>query len=303
MFGPQGYAFHATVWDASILLFYPQINAAANLFLLVGLLTNICVQCLFCWIVSSLPNDLNDYTDSSVAAFGIWHERASLSTLDGICSVNDTVPTTDYHAWSILQDATKYTAKTGNVAEHGPLLCVIVLIAWTLNICKIIRIAVDFMAAMHQAYDHDSSEMLLEQHLQRFTISHLPASRVAWAHLLGAMQIAISAFLLVVGGLWLATTTRSSDLVLNAVALSYIMEIDELIFVTIVPRQVHDVISNLEPLPFRRFKLVPTLPREVPLGSIVALTGMTIFVVVMVSVFLDDHIQHVNDVVRAICGE
>jgi len=162
---------------------------------------------------------------------------------------------------------------------------------------------VDFMAAMHQAYDHDSSEMLLEQHLQRFTISNLPASRVAWAHLLGAMQIAISAFLLVVGGLWLATTTRSSDLVLNAVALSYIMEIDELIFVTIVPRQVHDVISNLEPLPFRRFKLVPTLPREVPLGSIVALTGMTIFVVVMVSVFLDDHIQHVNDVVRAICGE
>lgn len=302
-FEPQGYFFHLTVWDASILLGHPLINAFANCFLLIGLVTNICLQCLFCWIVSSLPSDLNDYTDGSVAAFHVWRDSASWSTVDIFCSFNETVPRADFHAWNILQDATKYTATTLQAAQHGPLLCVIVLIAWTLNICKIIRIAVDFMVAVQGVYEKDSKVMLLEQHLQRYTISHIPASRVSWALFLGTLQVAISMVLLVVGGLWLATTTRSSDLVLNAVALSYIMEIDELIFFTVVPRQVHDVISNLEPLPCNRLDILrKVVPPQFPLGATLALTGMATFVCVLSFMALDDHVQHVHGVVSAICG-
>ena len=71
------YHFHETVWDASLLVFFPHFGCLTNLMLLTGLVTNISVQCLFCWIVFSLPGQTNDFTDEDVEAFVRWNEAAS----------------------------------------------------------------------------------------------------------------------------------------------------------------------------------------------------------------------------------
>ena len=234
-----------------------------------------------------------------------WVTHAPSEVVDVICNMENMVPETDYHAWITYHDATTYAALTAHTAKSGPLLCVIVLIVWTLTICKITRIALDFMEAVYEAGDNASKGLSIHLHLSRFTISKFTYTRVAWAYVLGLFQIGIALLLLIVGGRWLVVTTRSGDLVLNAVALNYIMEIDEFIFVTIVPKEIVVIIRNLEPLPFRttpRFSC-DRLPFQIPAKSMIAFFLMTLFVIGESWFSLSDHIEQVDRTMAAICGE
>jgi len=141
-------------------------------------------------------------------------------------------------------------------------------------------------------------------HLQRFTIEKVPPHRVLWAFVLGTIQVFISVWLLLVGAQWLATTTRASDLVLNAVALTYIMEIDELLFVTVVPRQIHDLITKLAPITveMRNLWCRKLLPAQLPTGSLTAVFAMVAFILFVAVGELQSHARHVDSVIGVICG-
>ena len=110
--------------------------------------------------------------------------------------------------------------------------------------------------------------------------------------------------LLFVGAQWLVTTTRSGDLLLNAVALTYIMDIDEDLFLTVVPRQIAVVIRNLEPLPCRMSPRMSCerVPFDIPVTSIVSLISTTLFVFGMSWVYLGDHALQVERTIETICG-
>ena len=60
----------------------------------------------------------------------------------------------------------------------------------------------------------------------------------------------IAAVLLYTGILWLSHTSSMTDLILNAAALGFIMDTDELLFAATTPAVVHNVVSRLEPLSY-----------------------------------------------------
>ena len=64
-------------------------------------------------------------------------------------------------------------------------------------------------------------------------------------------RTAVAACLLIAGTQWLARTSSISDLILNAVALEAILQIDELIFVALYPKKVQTAIYELEPVKIR----------------------------------------------------
>eukprot|EP00435_Cladocopium_sp_Y103_P040701 s3782_g11.t1 len=64
-------------------------------------------------------------------------------------------------------------------------------------------------------------------------------------------RTAVAACLLVAGTQWLARTSSISDLILNAVALEAILQIDELVFVALYPKKVQTAIYELEPVKIR----------------------------------------------------
>jgi len=83
--------------------------------------------------------------------------------------------------------------------------------------------------------------------------------RLAWA----VFGIAVPRVLLAmsvgfVGTLFLATSSAMSDLVLNAIALAFIIELDEMLYAVFAPRRLHTLMNNIEPLP------MPPLHRCVP---------------------------------------
>ena len=63
-----------------------------------------------------------------------------------------------------------------------------------------------------------------------------------------ACRTVIATVLLVAGILWLARTTSISELMLNAVALNAILDVDEFLFVGMTPIKIQHAIQSLEPM-------------------------------------------------------
>lgn len=57
--------------------------------------------------------------------------------------------------------------------------------------------------------------------------------------------------LLIAGTQWLARTSSITDLILNAVALEAILQIDEMIFASLFPKKIQAAMYELEPLKIR----------------------------------------------------
>ena len=105
-------------------------------------------------------------------------------------------------------------------------------------------------------------------------------------------------FLLYQGTQFLVATISIGDLLLNAVALEFVINIDELFYEVLCPLSIQRLIVRMEP-----FKLKP--PREwsgldlrAPLKSIVTLSMMWFFV----STELVPQQKLLNDVYTALCG-
>ena len=50
------------------------------------------------------------------------------------------------------------------------------------------------------------------------------------------------------GALWLCNTIGLKDLILNAAALAFVLDIDKMLFSTLVPRRACEILGKLEPL-------------------------------------------------------
>jgi len=136
--------------------------------------------------------------------------------------------------------------------------------------------------------------MRVESHqvIRKFSILTIPTHRVVWAWSLRAMQLCICLVLLVYGSLWLIATTHIPDLVLNAIALSFITRIDEIMYVTI-PRELRTLVQHTEGLP-----LPSSGPRVVrPLVTL----GALILCGLLVGLCLLPHAQSVRSAVDALC--
>merc|ERR1712136_457782 len=287
------HSLKGTVWDAALLLGLESIGFASNFSLALSLATNIILQLLFCWIVTYLPED-EDYKDAGVAVF-TWIANASVADVAGVCELSQSMPH-NYQQYRLLDQARGYVREflPGVPYEQGPILCGIVLTAWTLSICVVLREVIDFVSCMTQLCDRSVDRVVLVNSLQRYHLEAVPVHRMIWAWALGAVQASIALILLWYGALWLSTTTAPSELVLNAVALTYVMEIDELLFLTTVPRQVSSIIRNLDPMDL--YVTSGTL-NNIPVRALMSALVIIIFVSSFSFTYLDAHLGNVSAVV------
>mmetsp|Transcript_127907 Transcript_127907/g.358081 ORF Transcript_127907/g.358081 Transcript_127907/m.358081 type:complete len:227 (-) Transcript_127907:331-1011(-) len=135
--------------------------------------------------------------------------------------------------------------------ETGPLLACIVIFMWTLSVTEVLRAALDFLLMVRHLHQQMASDTFSICQLGRgdvFAIDGVTQHRICWATFVGVLQLCIAFCLLLSGALWLAYTKSIPDLLANAVALSLVMQVDELLYQVLVPRRVKALVSNLEPI-------------------------------------------------------
>merc|ERR1711862_471445 len=103
---------------------------------------------------------------------------------------------------------------------------------WTLTLCFVFRDIIDYVSAIwflsrQRGGRRDSGCLGYDN--GSFTFQGTTRMRSAQAVFSGIIQMGIALTLLVSGSVWLVYTPSVTDLLLNGVALSFIMQLDELI--------------------------------------------------------------------------
>lgn len=96
-------------------------------------------------------------------------------------------------------------------------------------------------------------------------------------------RIAIAMGLGYVGVLFLGKTSTMEDLVLNAIALAFVAEIDELFFKVFVPRRSHTLMENLEgfPMPHRKARKLAGVFAILKLITVASVLAVVYFTLLM----------------------
>lgn len=297
------YQLKENLWDACLILWVPCFGVTAHATLMFGLILNLMLQGFFCATVGFILYDSNStFTTQLIEDFSSWVHAADPATKARVCSLDHSL-SSDYMQLTILGEAKVYIPEDGFI--WGPCLCLAVLAAWGFHNCILVREVFEFLAAVSALHVRDSDMMCLETCGRTFSLHDIPTHRVVWAWILGIMQLTIALVLLVGGSKWLISTTNISDLVLNAVALTYIMDIDEMIYAAIVPRDVRFVMRNLEPMIIKHTRLPNCAPRA-PHGffrSCLSITSIMVYVIIQGCLDLWPMVRNVYRIKDILCGD
>jgi len=128
-------------------------------------------------------------------------------------------------------------------------------------------------------------------------IKYISYSRLWFVFFVIALRLVIASSLLYSGSVWLCKTFSVPDLVLNGAALAFILDIDDIIFQTIVPKGAHNLVSNIEPIELGEPWIWHGLG-----GRWIPLVGSFAFVVFMAYDELIPFKQKLDDIMRYMCA-
>lgn len=188
----------------------------------------------------------------------------------------------------------EYTG-TGGVQSPGVNLCLAVCAAWSLAVFKVVGEVLDQVKAVLHLTSPAHAGMDIAVMETGFAIERIPVHRCTFFVLTCAMQLLVAGTLLVAGLQWLGSTTDIVELLLNGVALAYIMEIDELTYHVLVPTKVATLIRRMEPMDVN-------WPMELPLRSLLMTVPLTITLTIFMVNVLQPHAQAVSEVQQALCA-
>jgi len=237
------------VWDASLFAGYSQMGHLVNVMLGIGVVLNILIQFTLCAIIA-VELSVDAYDDTFLGHMLEWRKGAADAIAQRVCDEDRSLPTASFQAETYSATREFTSPWLSSLIETGPLLAVMVIFMWTLSVMDVLRGAIDFlMAAIHLHKQRASDRFTIGRLCtNEFTIEGVTLSRTVWAIAIGLLQLVIACCLLVSGALWLAYTKSIPDLLANAVALSYVMQVDELLYQVIVPRRAKALVMNLTPI-------------------------------------------------------
>ena len=169
----------------------------------------------------------------------------------------------------LMEEARDYFQEALLGVSWGPLLTTIVIAIWSGTMVSQATSLFDLTFALWELTDwrwRGGKTKFAVTLNNNFEINKIAPPRFFWMMFAVALQTAVIVILFVFGCLWMAKSSSVTELLLNAVALAFITETDELLFNTIMPITFQNLVKKMEPLPL---KPLPLLRSVVSLSTIV----------------------------------
>eukprot|EP00434_Breviolum_minutum_P042850 symbB.v1.2.038158.t1/scaffold5850.1/size23116/2 len=192
-----------------------------------------------------------------VAHAEIWRTRsahdfkhldlADTSLVTRVCAEDDSLLVSSNQA-KLISDINKFLGFEQKASflvpflRPGVLLSLLCIILYCLCVFKELRTVWNsFLALLHVPRSKHSA-------LEDSKLKSISPARFVMLTLAHAARFGLACALLISGVQWLARTTSIVELILNAVALGGILDIDEFLFVAMVPTKIQMAIQKLEPI-------------------------------------------------------
>jgi hypothetical protein len=246
-----------TVWECVVLCGMPAVGAAGSCAMLLSILMNLVLQSLFCFVAMY---GFTEDTLPSVESARRWRltDAHSLTYMDQSSFVSlaarvcgeDSSLTFANSQNSVLMEIREYMNPISlfgtEFCSVGQLLCVVVLFVWLLFVAQEVQDSLAFASTVCAL--PRSRRTILVQDGDTYALESISAKRTVFLMGVVLFRLGIVIVLGYAGSLWLCNTRELKDLVLNAAALAFVTDLDELIFSTLTPLSASVLVERLEPL-------------------------------------------------------
>jgi len=278
-------------WDMCLFMFYSPLGLATNVLAVICVVFNCFLQLAFAYMVVNFIAAGSGDLDVLAKDFVEWHAQASLEERAQVCA-GRYVLGTGYGQMTTYSEYKEYTG-TGGFAP-GVFLAFVVCTAWTLAVLKVVGDVVDQVKAVLPLSDRKCEVMEVIVEETGFTLERIPVARCCFFLLMCFLQVVVAGTLLVAGVSWLGKTTELVEVLLNGIALAYIMDIDELTYHVLAPPKLCIIMRLLEPLKV-------TWPLDIPVRTTSLSVPLMVTMVIVSQVFLVPQMEDLILVQDAIC--
>ena len=235
-----------SAWDMTLFMFYHPLGIWTNISVFACVAFNTSLQLAFTYIVNGFIAPSNDDLDELLVGFNQWRNMTSPHLQELVCESSFALGS-EYRQQETYFKFYDYTSD-GELNSPGFILCCAVCAVWSLTVLKPVGELLDQMKATWHLCSSQCTIMEIAVVPGGFALERIPIARHIFFVLMGCIQLLIAVGLLIAGLRWLGSTNDIVELLLNGVALSYIMEIDELTYSVLVPTKVATLIQRLQPI-------------------------------------------------------
>jgi len=259
----QEYEIRESIWDAAFFIGLSALGCGGSVVMFLLLLCNTGCQLLFCFVVANNfgESKLSDITMEGLRKWRdhIAHDVRQLDSLTDtslasrVCSEEGRM----YLAVSenqadMVETIDAYRGQGGTLSAfgsipEGSIICVLAVLCWYLWIATDIHVVVDRCRALLAVKRGLWCHIAFTGNKNKVEMRTMSGFRASLGVLLSMLQLIVALILGYSGTFWLVFTLSTEDLLLNAVALSFVMDIDELIFSSLAPHSTRDFVRNLKP--------------------------------------------------------
>lgn len=254
--------FTESVWDTGVLLGTEYLSVTQSVTIACLMLLNIVIQFSFCMVVYLY---MSDDSLSEDFLYSLLHFRTSIahnvkyadmmtgrSLASQVCGGDEKLP------WAGSQVGLVGSIETAK--DGGVYLCVLVVLCWLISSILEVDQATRFGLALHSLVKPGGQTLIVNEKTDEDGNGQLhlqSISRARFVLLLLVLiipRVIISVVLTYVGVVFLVVTTDMGDLILNALALAFITDIDDLLFAAFAARHIKTVMREIEPMTLPRSK-------------------------------------------------
>ena len=278
-------------WDMCLFMFYPPLGLATNILVVICVALNCFLQLAFTYMVVNFIATGSRDLDMLANDFVEWHAQAGLEERSLVCAGRHVLGT-GYGQMTTYAEYQEYTG-TGGFAP-GVFLAFVVCTAWTLAVLKVVGDVVDKVKAVLPLSDRKCGVMEIIVDETGFTLERIPVARCCFFIIMCSVQLVVAVTLLVAGVSWLGKTTELVEVLLNGIALAYIIDIDELSYCVLAPPKLRIIMRLLAPLKVN-------WPLNIPVRTASLSVPLVVTMVIVGQVLLGPQTEDLLLVLDALC--
>ncbi|CAE7540517.1 unnamed protein product [Symbiodinium sp. CCMP2456] len=245
------YEFDQSIWDAALLLFFNNATTPVDrVVLILGFLLNLALQIVLLLTVTLILLE-NPYTHQTVKEMLTWRVGAHTSA-----NFDDTAGTSlsrrlcNQELWSYEQAEFKLMYDYLYQVVPGYILSSLAIIMWILTVMvEFRRCTEQALAVIHLPAISPRESGAVHHRDGRIAIRGIqPTKRCLALVTLSLPRIAVMLWMALFGCQYLAQTVSLENIVLNAVGLAFIMDVDELIAHVLLTEQLRSMLPRIVPM-------------------------------------------------------
>lgn len=307
------YTFGESTWDLVIFIGTGALGPLGSFQTFLLAVVNVLMQVVFVAIAAYnfTSPDVDEeailaslrWRRSSGHSFADYSAVAKESLVHRVCKIDKSLESSGIQV-ALMEDINKYLKSDAAGMEGfftGQILCIVALVCWYLMVAKEVSHALALhrgvMAMPRGLTKLDQRENPFTQ-VVHYRLRAVTFSRKLASGLLLLYRLVAAGLLVMVGTYFLVYTVSVTELILNAVALGIILDIDDLLFDALATTPGRHLVHQLDPLP------MPSLPRirgadAKSVFMSLAIPGLTLFVYFTM---LGPMVQTLEEVKSAMCG-